>query len=99
MVLRDWGEKKLLLFKLRYPPAAGDVLAKVCVYPHGSVVEIKLSPTNYLNTILAFWNNWDGQNTKCEFKYARDLSTTNVRTIGVTTNMLILDGTLRVPIP
>jgi hypothetical protein len=98
VVVRDRGETKFLLFKLRYPAVAGSIQGKCFDYPRSSVADAKLAPGSYLNAVWAHWNGWKPEDVKLEFKYTRDLSATNVQTVNIATNSIILDGSFHIPI-
>jgi hypothetical protein len=98
MILRDWGNVKLVLFKLKYAPVSGSVTGLWCK-AGGSVEDCSVWSPHHLNVVWSAFAGWNSNSTKCEFKYERDLSKTNVRTINVTTNALILDDSVRIPIP
>jgi hypothetical protein len=98
VVVRDWGETKFLLFKLRYPAVPGSVQGKLFEYPHSLVADVKLAPESHLNAVWAYRNNWKSEEAKLEFRYTRDLSATNVQMVNITTNSLILDGSFHIPI-
>lgn len=90
MVLTNWGETKLVLFKLNYPPVPGSIDAMYLHYGTSEIGKMKWGDS-YLNTVWAKFNKWD-DGLKCEFKYERDLSSTNVQSVSFITNTLILDG-------
>jgi hypothetical protein len=48
--------------------------------------------------LAAAFVDWDGD-VKCEFKYHRDLSKANVRTINVSGKVMILDDATRIQLP
>jgi hypothetical protein len=99
VILRDWGDTKLVSFKLQYPAIVGSIEGLCFKYSQTSVEKLILAKANYLNFVWGAFNNWDGNITKFEFRYERDYSKTNVQTINITTNNVILDGSFQVPIP
>ena len=99
VILRDWGENKLVLFKLQYPATAGSIDGLFFKYSQTSAQKLNTWPPSYLNVVWAAFHNWEGNMIKCEFKYERDFSKTNVQTISITTNNLILDGSFQIPLP
>ena len=99
VILRDWGETKLVLFKLQYPAIVGSIAGMHFKYSKTSVSKLNIWSPSYLNVVWGAFNNWEGNISKFEFRYERDFSKTNVQTINITTNNLILDGSFQIPIP
>jgi hypothetical protein len=98
MILRDWGNANLVLFKLKYAPVSSSVTG-LWWKAGASVDHCSVWSNHYLNVVWGAFAGWNSNSTKCEFKYERDFSKTTVRTISVTTNALILDDSVRIPIP
>lgn len=99
-LLRDWGKTKFLLFELAHTPVQGSLEAKFIDYK--TCVEDSLLPTytNYFNTIAVYIDGMHSDSIiKCECKYSIDYSKTNVSSIAVTTNAVIFNGSLSIPIP
>jgi hypothetical protein len=92
MILKDYGETKLVLFKLEYPPVPASVDAMYLKYSCNSLTKLLLVRTNYLNAVWGYFNDWADNDMKCEFRYEWDTSKTNVQAISVTTNSVIFDG-------
>jgi hypothetical protein len=90
IVITNWGETKLVLFKLRYPAVPRSIDA-MCLYNATCQVDKMKLGGSYLNTVWAKFTYWD-RGVKTELKYERDLSATNVQSISFLTNTLVLDG-------
>jgi hypothetical protein len=97
--VRDWGAAKLVLFKLKGVPKPGTLQIMGINYSNIWLNKLQFWSPPYRNTVLSAIADNLQKDTKYEFRYEPDPSTTNIQSVTVTSNALIFDGSVEIRIP